>query len=386
MIGIIPQNTTAVLEMVQTPIIHTASASTDYVRTSMPFGTNHIDGTTSYSWQVVASCTVNSTIRLKNGATNVSSVAVPSTTTTPTMFTAAVSNASVSADSTWLLRIEGQNCSIYSSKIIVTQTGATKTQLYIPLTSINSAAATPFVSTNSGTPTQPNAINFPTYNWQKVNLSRIESVTLLLTQDNQSGPGGCLGLYNKTTNTLIGAEVCNSSTAEVVLTGAIPVASMPATAELEVRMYTSNTGKTWNLYKAGLIVRLVSIERNEMIQQVGGAVTAMSASSNLVEYRSTGYQNGFGSATVNEYVRCRARASAAGSSSFIYKDHGTNTSGATGTTITASSMNFTNQASFTTVEAGPVVTTSGNNTYMNFTRTSGTFELSNCLHIHQATY
>jgi hypothetical protein len=49
-------------------------------------------------------------------------------------------------------------------------------------------------------------------------------------------------------------------------------------------------------------------------------------------------------------------------------------------------MNFTNQASFTTVEAGPVVTTSGNNTYMNFTRTSGTFELSNCLHIHQATY
>jgi hypothetical protein len=135
----------------------------------------HIDGTTSYSWQVVATCDysilgvpVAQTMRIKNGATNDASVSVPGNTLVPTMFTAAISGPSISADSNCPLRIEGHGCKVYSSKIVVSQTNASKTQLYIPLTSIDSAAATPYVSTNSATFHQPNAFNFPTYNWKNL--------------------------------------------------------------------------------------------------------------------------------------------------------------------------------------------------------------------------
>jgi hypothetical protein len=120
---------------------------------------------------------------------------------------------------------------------------------------------------------------------------------------------------------------------------------------------------------------------------VAPAVAALSASTNFVELRASSYVNDYGVGFVSEYLHCTARASTSGSGSFIYKNHGTNSSGTVGSsTITASTNSFSTQSSFTTLEAGPVATTHGDNQFMSYAHTSGVFVLSHCLMITEADY
>lgn len=387
-IQLIPQNTMAVLEMLNGSLLHSSNGNTSYPGAGISFGTNNIDGTTSYTWKIVATNTDNqqATIRLRQGTNNISSISIPGNTTTPTLFSTSISNASITPDSEWTLGAFKGAGVIYSSKIVVQQANATRTQIYIPLTSMeNSTLGTLQASTTSTTFTQPNAMNFPTYNWDSSKIARVDSILLYVTSS-ASGGSSCVALFNKTTNSQIGNEICNASAADSIVSTAILPGNMPATGELEVRMRNS-AGGTANLNRAGLLVRLVSIEKMLAIQRIAPAVSALTASTNFVEQRASSYISNYGTGLVSEYVVCRARANTSGGASFNYRNHGTNASGTAGSSlISASTINFSSQSAFTTLEAGPVVTVNGNNQFLNYTHTSGSFALSHCLLETEVSY
>ncbi|MBA2404371.1 MAG: fibronectin type III domain-containing protein [Bdellovibrionales bacterium] len=385
-IQIIQQNTVAVMEMLTGSLVHTG-VNTNYPGAAISFGTNNIDGNTAYTWYVVATNTDNqaSTVRLRSGTTNVASVSVPAGTTVPTLFPTTFLNTSVTTESVWSLRMEKGTTVLYSSKIIAAQTAANNTQMFIPLTSLdNSTVATPSASTTSVTHTVPNELNFPTYNWDATKIARIDSILLVATSRTNGG-SSCVALFNKTLDTQIGSELCNTQATDSYVTMAISPTAMPATAELEVRMRAS--AGTAFVVKAGLLVRLVSIEKAIAIQRLAPATTALTASTDFVHQRAKSNISSFGTGTVKEYVSCRVKANTSGSGSFIYKNHGTNTSGIAGSTTVAASTNiFSTQSSYTTLEAGPVVTTDNNYQYMNYTHTSGSFALSHCLMETEVSY
>lgn len=387
-IQLIPQNTVAVMEMLNGSMYYTGNGNTSYPGHGISFGTNNIDGTTSYTWKVVATNldAQNATLRLKLAGGNISSITVPGNTTVPTLFSTTISNASIPTDGVWSLGSFKGGGTIYSSRIVVQQTNATRTQVYIPLTSVeNSAIETLNASTTSTTFTQPNTMNFPTYTWDAAKIARVDSV-LLYVGSRASGGSTCVGLFNKTTNTQIGSEICNTSAGDSIVSTSILPGTIPATAELEVRMRNGGAG-TAILNRAGLLVRLVSIEKMLAVQRVAPAISALAATANFVEQRASSYISSYGTGAISEYVVCRAKANTAGSGSFVYKNHGTNTSGvASATTITASTINFTSQSAQTTLEAGPVVTVNANNQFMNYTHTSGSFALSHCLMETEVVY
>jgi hypothetical protein len=194
-------------------------------------------------------------------------------------------------------------------------------------------------------------------------------------------------LWNKTTNAQIGGEFCGTTTTETTGSKSILASELPTSAaEIEVRFRTTNAANAVRLFKAGLFINQVSIVKTIAVQQVAGAASPLNTTSNFVDYRSTSYANQFGTGTVNQYVSCRANATTSGSGSFIFKDHGINVSGTTGTTISASTNIFSTQSSFTTLEAGAIATTDANNVYMNFAFTSGNFDISNCLFNTKTSY
>jgi fibronectin type 3 domain-containing protein len=385
-IVITPQDTVAVLEMLSGPLDH-PSGKSPYDRAGMQIGTNYLDGTTTYTWKIIGTNTGNqpTTVRLRNGTTDVTSISIPKNTTTPTLFSTTVANGSITPSGSWNLKVELGTAVIYSSRLIVKQVGAKRSQVYIPLSSIESTSIDGFVSTTSATYTVPNQMNFPTYNWNSLDFNNVNGLSLWISAKTSAG-NACAALYNKTTGVQIGGELCTGSTIETSLGMNIPKTVMPAEAELEVRVRATGGG-TASFYKTGLLIRLVNVVKMKAFQRVAPAVAALSASTNFVELRASSYVNDYGVGFVSEYLHCTARASTSGAGSFIYKSHGTNTSGTTGSsTITASTINFSTQSTFTSLEAGPVATTHGNNQFMSYAHTSGVFVLSHCLMITEADY
>lgn len=376
-LNITPVNTVTVLEMLTGALVHSGQ-NTSYPGAAISFGTNHINGTTTYTWRIVATNTAtnaDATIRLRLGTTSIVDIPVPRNTSTPTAFTATIPNINIGTDGNWSLRIERGTTVIYSSQIVVHQTDATKAMAFIPLTSTeNNTASTSSIAVTGNTNSIPNAQYLPIYNWDGAKINRIDSAALYVT----SRGGTCVTLWNNSTGSAIGNEVCNSSTTDSIAQVALPVASLPTgTAELQLRMRT--TGTTGYVTKAGILLRLVSVQNMIAIQRTAPAVSALTASTDFTANRIRSYRNGYGTADVSEYVVCRARANTAGTGNFVLRDHGTNASGSTGATdISASTNSYSTQSSFTTLEQGPVSTTNGNSMFARYNHTSGSFALSQC--------
>ena len=384
--NLIPQNAVSIVEQLQGPITGMTGNRKTFNRSSVPMGSNFIDGTVNYSWKIIAtntSSTQASTVRLLIGTTSVASITVPANTTTPTLFTTTVSNSSLTASANWTVRLELGAPTVYSSRIITKQLSANKAQVYIPLTSMTNTSSSA-VSTNSTTMTIPSDLIFSTYAFNKSKFSTIDSA-LLVFSGFGTGGNACVALYNKTTNSMIGTELCTSATSESMLKISIPTSSLPASADIEVRMRAS--AGTASLFKAGLLLRLAGIKNIIGIQRIAAASLGLISTTNFVEQRSTSYVAEYGSAIVHEYLRCEAKANISGSGSFTFMDHATATSGtSSASTIAASTNIFSSQSSYTNLEAGPIGTTNGNSMFMNFNYGTGNFSLSHCLMETEASY
>jgi hypothetical protein len=373
--------------MIQGPIT-TNNSVTPFPHTGTVMGSNYTDGTTTYTWRVVANNQhngQNTTLRLQIGGTDVASIGIPKKTNALELFSVTIPNGSVTPSTLWSVKSDSGNPTIYSSQIIVQQTNAKRTQAWIPLFSIENTN-TGFITTTSATPVATPEINYPTINWNKNNYRDLNGITLGFS-GYAAGGSACIALYNKDTNTRIGSELCTSNAAMSHLTLDIPKSFMPTTAEIEVRVRNSGGGTTY-IGKAGLYVRMVNITKVKQIQRVasGGVQTATKI---FEEQRSSSFRNGYGIAftgsRVNEFVECRAKG-LPGSGTFSYRNHGTNTTGTAGTTaISASNMAFSS-TSYSTITAGPIATTNNNYQMIQYSHTSGSIELSHCLYSIEADY
>jgi hypothetical protein len=383
---LIPQSVATTLDMLLGPVkLATSSSRTDFGRSIIPMGSNFIDGTTSYNWSIVAqntSTSVSSTVRLRINTTTIASIIVPANTNTPTRYTATVNNASVTASGNWTLRVENGDTTVFSSKIHVRQTNANKTLIIIPLTSISETSGYTISNTTMAVPDQQ---RFVPYNFTKSKFAKIDTASLHISGRKVTG-NFCGRLWNRTTNTAITTtETCITNTSETTATATVNVTSLPSSGELEFRARTT-TG-TAVLFKASLILRIVGIEDVVGIQRVAGLATFNSGPTNVVEFRTASSTGDFGTALVNQYLRCYGRASTIGSATLSLRDHALNNSGTTGSTsITASNINLSNQTTFSTIEAGPIATTNGNNMFMNFNWSSGAFDIGHCLLETEAVY
>jgi hypothetical protein len=383
---LVPVDTHAVLDMLHGPLQHT-SGSVNYRRAGFNLGTNFIDGTTTYTWSIVATNTSgsNATVRFRRGSTTVSSISVPTGTTVPTRFTAPDFSTPGSTGANFMLRVEGGGANVTSSRINIRQQNATKTQVVIPLTSIAANASPAYLATTSTTHVPLADANNMVWQWDPDQLDRINTA---LFQVNFSGTGGsCYSLWDKTNNLQIGTDLCTTATAENTVSQSLTSAQLPNyPTELEFRMRRNGATEA-RVFAAYLIVRLTSIRRSITIQRSMPTLTAQGANANFDGQRVTSFRNRFGTASVTEYLNCRARALDNGSASLILRDHLTNDSGTTPTTnITGSTINLSSQGSSTHFTTGPLSTTAGNHMFMSFNWTSGTFEVTGCQYVHDAVY
>jgi hypothetical protein len=261
---------------------------------------------------------------------------------------------------------------------------------YIPLTSLPATTASVLTTTttNSASMASPNNLYFPAYTFNSSKFNRIDTADLVFSG---LGINSCVTLWNKTANTQIGSEVC-ATAAESIVTTAITPSTLPTNAQIEVRLRA--TSGTATLYKAGLMLKLVGIYNMVGIQRAVPTVNPLAVNTNFNMNRIRSYETSYGSATVNNYVKCGVGTGTAGTGSLVLKDYGVdNSSSSVGistttpvSTITASTINLASQTNYTSVEAGPLATTAGDHMFINYAHTSGSFTIQHCLYETQATY
>ncbi len=280
------------------------------------------------------------------------------------------------------------------------QTAATKSMVYIPLTQLDpTTATTGYFQASNTTYVDPNTQtygkNVLTYRWDTSKIRRIDSARLIVSATRSTGAQAYVALYNKTTGTMIFEQFRNATTEALWENGGTTPTSvdfdpaiLPSLGDIEVRFKTDNSSRPANIYKVGIQLVLNNIEDMVAIQNLAPNST-ISSSVSFTESRIISNKNLYGTATVNEFVSCKIKTDVTGGvGQFVLKDHGTNTSGTPGTTVSSSNINVNNQTSFTRLEAGPIAsTTTGNYLYLDYLMTSGSATVLNgCQYEARASY
>ncbi len=406
-----PRTVVSAIDMLQGPIFHnrTTTTTTNYGRSRIRLGPTHLDGTTAYEFQIVATNTKTATdgrVYIKLGGTSqtlsvngstVGYITIPANTTNPTIFEATLfSTPSSTSDYQLALKFATSNSdttkflTIHSAKVIIKQTNANKSLSYIPLTINGSTTTETLSTTNTTTATSmasPNDINFPIYRFVKSNFNNITSARFVFAgKSSSSAASACASLWVKSTNLKL-AESCTTSTNETSINPSnINPSLLPNDGDIEVRLSTS--AGTGYLYKAGMLLNYVGIYNHTNVELVTPSLSSLTSSSVINGHRFKSFANSYGLITPEHYLKCRVKTNTAGSAQINIKDYGTSTSSQTATsTISASTLNLSTQSLTTQLIAGPLATTAGNNMMVNFTYGgSGTFSLGGCLFETEASY
>ncbi|MES2527358.1 MAG: fibronectin type III domain-containing protein [Bdellovibrionota bacterium] len=390
-LALTPQTTVSAIELLQGPTITTSTTSTYFNRAGVLTGTNYINGTVTWKFKVVVTNTTTSTgtirLRLVGGTTNYATLTVPASIPTPTMLTATMT--APPATATFRIQSRTTPMTIHSAKIVATQTNATKSQIYIPLSSFPSTVQS--ITTTSTATTAvaaPNDKYFPTYSWDPSKFDRVDTADFHFVG---TGTVSCGRLWDKTLNSPIGAEIC-APAAEGLTTLNIPAASLPIIPTTIEARFRSSSGATATFHKAGLMLNMVGINSVMAIQRIVPQASA-TASTIYATNRATSYDSSWGTGTVNDYIVCNLGAATTGTGQLLMKDYGLDPVSTTSTntqtptsTISASTLNLSTQPSWTELVAGPLATTNLRHHMLNYVHTSGNFTIQHCLYEQHADY
>lgn len=345
-------------------------------RTSLE--TTAYNGTVSYDFEIVATNAggVSTNVDLLDQSDNVvAQVTIPAATMTPLRLSAAMTP--VAGFHTYRIRL-AQSASyadiqVYSAKLWVNQTNATKTKIFIPLLAANNSPVNgdiyaPLDSTNDGALTILN--NAEEYVRDLSNLSHIpdyhgwELESVVSTY----GSRGVIGLLNTTSGQIVDtSEVTFDDTDVTLFNSAFDegVNEFKASNDLNTykvafRCYLDCELGPINVYKAGLWVKLENIASVEIPVRLGTVNNGVSALMQDDKFRTaidlTQYSN------PNAYFRTTARVGMGGDSSDIrLVSNGTGLSADSGSSslspVTNSSLNFT-ETTFTRKQTStPLVVT-----------------------------
>lgn len=381
-----PVNTISSIELLQGPMIH-PTGTVSYRRATVTTGTNFIDGTTvNWFYEFVASnpSGTASTHRLNRGTTTLASQTIPAGTTNPTFYRVPLSGSmtTTSADHRFYFT-GGTNVVLHSARLVADQANASKSQHTVPLTTIPLNNATAYITitgnTSAALPDQNNLV----FDWDPSQYQRLNTIQFDIAYQQVTAGTMCASLWNKTDNVRIGAETCGTTTSERTRTLALLPTDLPSTPkQLEARFRTTTTAR---IFKALLSLRLVSIENLRNIAILSHGDADLTANKDYVTNRVYSNWSQYGAGVMNGYVRCTAKANTAGVGTFVLRDHNTSNSGTTTSNVSGSTINFSNQASFTELE-NVISTTDTDRMYINYAHSSGSINLQNCMYVEESAY
>jgi len=189
----------------------------------MFFDPAYYDGTLAYSFEIVATNTSGGAITVNLQDTqaapvNYASIIVPNGTLNPTRFTQAFGSGAFPGLMTYRLRTSANSASFltYTARFIVTQTGATRTRIWVPLlTNLITSAGTILSvdATTSSILSQPTASNY--LNWI-YDLTHFVATSIGFTLETGLRLGTCADLVDLQTGLTVSEsgvtiENCSSS-------------------------------------------------------------------------------------------------------------------------------------------------------------------------------
>ena len=283
------------IELTDNGVQVSTSSPQTFDRTYTSFNTSDYDGTVTYALQVMASNSGSGsgTVSLINSSSiPVGSLAIPGSTSSATYFSGSITLSS--SPSTLRLQLTGPSSgtlTVYSAKLLVTQVGASKTRIYIPLfqsigvasnpSALGSAAA---VDTYSGTsPGQGPTSYWNTY-WIKPSAgtySTLDSTTPWQFEAVLASAGGAsvsAGLYTPFSQ-YIGGQSTSATTPTLVQSA--PIAdntSLFTSGSSFFAEVTTSASETAYLYRAGLWIKLTGLTSAQVLyrMQTGQDLISMS--------------------------------------------------------------------------------------------------------------
>jgi adhesin/invasin len=337
------------------------SAQTDWSRTQISLDTTAYDGTVTYSFE--ATCTnADSTARTlslidsKATANVVSTLTFPAGTTTLTR----LSN-SFTIPGTYVSPVKlrtpaigtGGALTCYSARILVNQTNATKTRIYIPLTSGPSSAAAAdttasitngaimtAASKSLGQGTNPDYFTLWTKN--SAALSILDSTTpwtFEAVAANSAGAKSVVGLATSAGAT-IGSITSANNTSPTQLTFTIADSAAGFSDGTTVKAVFASTSKTnpTYLYKAGLWAKITALTNAEVQYRVG-RYESVTANDTIMESRAAIDTSLFRNPST--YFEVVGRDAASSQMVTGLGTLGANDASATASSIASSSLGFT---------------------------------------------
>lgn len=376
------------IELMDYPVGSASSANNIITASRTTLDTNDYDGSPTYDFELIATNSHSSTnysVTLRNGAgTTVATLSITANTTTAKRFRVAFTP-TVGADN-YTLRIPRTNTGnllvqVYSARILVKQTGATKTRLYIPMLSGNpvsvpSTVATPVDSTTNVTYTQVTPNAYPL--WKKdVSVfkdlpSSAFELEAVLASNNAAGTA-TVGLHNVSSGNLVtGSEVSVTGTTVSVASVAFDSSATEFNdlTNFTLKIKSNNASYTASIYKAGLWVTITNLTRGEVCYRA----SLQSNSSTTVNFDSSRWLlDGSLFSHPTFFFGTNAFLETAISGTMDLQDHATNDSGTAGTATTGSGLII--PASDSLVRSSSFTITNSNRYYPQLVPTGGTVQI-----------
>lgn len=378
---------------------------TAFNRTLTNIDTTVYDGTISYNFEIVTSnleSTVQTIQLINSSETVVASIHVPALTTQPTRLNSG--HLSLAAYDSYRIKIlsssNADSVKVFSAKIWVSQTNATKTKLYIPLlTSQNAVNNQDYGSpVESGQGTSWKVINTASI-YQK-NYAYLKNLTEFNSWDLETviastGPVGMIGLMNTTNQNIVDSSTTQFSNNDIRVVnttfndGDLNFTSLEDLNKYQVayKCYSDCETGALNIYKAALWVELVNLTSIEIFLRNAQYVSSIANTSIVDQSRLFINLSDYTNPTV--YFRLTAQDALSGASSGLFElgtfsgfDSGVGSFNA----ISSSSLSFSPSPVIVQQTSGPLSINSGDRFGVRFSLISGQFNLIDSFVIVRLSY
>lgn len=303
------------IEMVDFPCASSTTSTVTFLKSRTGLTTTDYDGTVSYVWEIVGAnveggasynVTLIDSAGVTKGTINLSNASEFLQTRKQVSFTpnAGTDNYRIVIPQTAALNAAVR---VFSSRIIVIQTDATKTNLYFPMTTANYGSysgnnANPILSTTSTSFTAPSPVLVADFGRDDSEYATIDSGTAwtfdaVISSDNASGIAYA-ALHDASSGTMVaGSEVSSAGTAVSRVTSSFADSASWATGKkYTLKIKSNNALYTTRLMKSGLWLKLTNLTKAHIYNRIGSARTAVTTTSWFGGYRhlfrgTTAYSN-----------------------------------------------------------------------------------------------
>ena len=352
-----PTNLEFPIEMLDYGVGTPLAVLTTFVRSYTPLTTTDYDGTVSYSFEIVANNPTLAPVTVSltnNSGVYVSNITVPAGTNNPTRFRVAFTpTAGANGYQITLPIVLLNTVNVYAARIFVKQVGASKTNIYVPLTAFDatttSAVTTAYIdSTGSTSYTQGNPLYYSS--WKK-DLSKLSiatgtpyTFTAVLSTGLPLVGVTSAALYNRTSNSFVGGAAVSVAGLGLALLPTFASASFADNAtnfddlsEFDVRIKGSvlNTGY---IAKAGLWIKLANLGSGEAYYRTAMSSTG-TGTQTFDEQRQLLTLGNFSNPAV--YSESMGFTATAGTPAFTQLDALLTESGTAGAAVSGASTIFT---------------------------------------------